>query len=81
MKLVPCDLKDVGYYKKTKNFELLTEFASSEYDCVMVKEYDHKNVDNCVNSLRGSIRKFKMDNIIVIQRNGCVFLAKKSAMG
>lgn len=81
MKLVPYDINDVGCYKKTKNFELLSEFANSDYDCVMVKECNHSSVKSCVSSLRGSIQKFHMDNIIVIQRNGQVFLAKKSAMG
>ena len=42
MKLVPYDAKEVGYYKKTKNFDLLTEFANSEYDCCMVKDYTQK---------------------------------------
>lgn len=80
MKLVPYNLDDIKFFKKTKNFALLTEFAHSEYDCVMVKEYDHSSVKNCVQSLSGSIKAFNMDNIVVFQRNGQVFLAKKSAM-
>ena len=81
MKLVPADLKDVGYYKKTRNFELLTDFANSELDCAMVIDYHCANASYCVKSLQQSVKKFKMDNIIVFERRGKVFLAKKSAIG
>lgn len=79
MKLVPYDVKDSGYYKKTKNFELLDEFAKSDYDCCVVKDYTHKSAFSCQTSLHHSISKFHMDNIIVFVRKGQVFLAKKSA--
>ena len=81
MKMVPYDINEVGYYKKTKNFELLTEFANSEYDCVMVKDFNHKSAKHCVTALNSSARHFKLDNIIAFERRGMVFLVKKSAIG
>lgn len=79
MKLVPYDAKKVGYFKKTKNFELLDEFAKSDYDCCMVTDYTHKDANSCQSALRHSAKIFHMDNIHVFIRKGQVFLAKKSA--
>lgn len=79
MKLVPYDAKDVSYYKKTKNFDLLTEFANSDNDCCMVTDYTQKSAISCQASIRKSIERFKMDNVVVFVRKGRVFLAKKSA--
>ena len=76
MKLVPCDRKEVGnIYKPTKNFDLLQEFASSDLDCVRVI-YDCKNAEYAVNSIRESIKRFRMDGIRAIKRKDKVYLIK-----
>jgi hypothetical protein len=64
-------------WSKSRNFEILTKFAESNYDCVEVEDYPHKNAKSCQTTLISSMRHYKIRNIKVTIRGERVFLVKK----
>lgn len=82
MKLVAYDVRKLGgvkgFYKKSANLELLEEFANSNMICAEVVDYHQRDARSCANSLNGSIKRYKMNNIEAHERKGKVFLIKKS---
>lgn len=78
MKLVPYDKTKLGgsFYKRTNNLKILEEFVDSDYDCVEVREYNHSKPAHCSSSLANTIKRFKMNNLRAILRDGHVYLIK-----
>lgn len=77
MTLVPYDANKIGcYHKKTKLLKILDEFRDSDYDCVKVENYDHKDAYSCTASLSCSIKRYHYDNIRAVTCRGEVFLVK-----
>ena len=76
MYLEPAN-KPTRFYKKSQNLELLEKFISSDHECVIVKDCHHKNAYSCAASLRNSVKRFRMSGIIVVVREGRVYLIKK----
>ena len=78
MKLVPYDLKklDTRNYRATKLFELLTEFAESDNDCVKVEGWTHTSATSCSGAFSKAIKTFNMTGIKCIVRKGVVYLIK-----
>ena len=64
-------------YSKRRNFDLLTKFAESSYDCVEVKDYPHNGAKSCQTTLLSAMRHYKIRNIKVIIRGDRVFLIRK----
>lgn len=78
MKLVKCDMNEVkGYYKKTRNQEILEEFVESGLECAKVEEWTNKTANSCANSINYSIKRFGYNNIKAFVRNGIVYLIKE----
>lgn len=61
-----------------KNFQLLTEFANSEYDVAIVEDGECLNAENLYHSLYKSIKRFNMTGIKALKRQGKVFLIKET---
>jgi hypothetical protein len=80
MYIKPYDKKQLrkDLWSKSRNFEILTKFAESDYDCVEIEDYPHSNAKNCQTTLCSSIKHYKMHNIKVSIRGERVFLVKKS---
>jgi hypothetical protein len=79
MKLVPYDIKklgDVNKYKKTKNLDLLEKFVASDLECAKVEGWTGTDAGHKAASLRQSIKRFKLGNIMVVNRKGNVYLIK-----
>ena len=64
-------------WSKNRNFILLTKFAESNYDCVEVGGYPHKNARSCQRCLINAIQHYKIHNIKVAIRGERVFLIKE----
>lgn len=79
MKLIPYDKSKLGSisYARTKNYKILQEFIDSDYDCVKVENYSHKDAKGCNWCLSASIKRYHLDGIKCVLRNGEVFLIKK----
>lgn len=78
MRLIPYDVKkvDAMKYRKTKNQEILEEFAAGKEDCVKVEDFSHKTAMVCCQVLNKSIQNFHMTGIKAVYRKGEVFLIK-----
>ena len=77
MTLVPYDANKIGcYHKKTKLLKILDEFRDSDYDCVKVENYDHKDAYSRTASLSCSIKRYHYDGIRAVTHRGEVFLVK-----
>lgn len=76
MKLVPYNGKIGGYYKKTANYELLKEFAESGLKCAEVEDFTQQSATGCANSLRQTLKRYRMGTVQAVTRNGRVFLIK-----
>jgi hypothetical protein len=77
MRLIPYDVHKLkGGYKRTRNYEVLKEFADSDLDCAKLVEFTQASAHICANSLNKSALRFKMYNIKAITRKGEVYLIK-----
>lgn len=77
MKLVPVDKKALpGSYSKTTAMSIIEKFKESNMDCAEVRDYTHKTANSCANSLKQSIKRFRVFNVDVIVRQNRVFLVK-----
>lgn len=78
MKLVAYDKEKLmgAVYKRTKNQNVLKEFINSDLDCVRVEGWEHVNAAACANSLKNSIKRFRVTGIQVFVRKGEVYLVK-----
>lgn len=66
MRLIPYDVHKLkGGYKRTRNYEVLKEFADSDLDCAKLVEFTQASAHICANSLNKSALRFKMYNINV----------------
>ena len=79
MKLVPYNKKDleVMIYKRTKNYEILLQFAESDMDCALVEGWEAKSAGVKAGNLNKSIKRFRMTHIRAICRKGKVYLIKE----
>lgn len=84
MNLVPCEIKDVQVrtngYKLSKNLKILQEFIEMDVDCMEVVDYTNKTAESCSNSLRYSIKRYKLSGITACTCNHKVYLVKVSAL-
>lgn len=67
--------------RRSNNYKMLTEFVDRGLICVKVENDTHKNVTSCVNSIRQSIKRYRLNHIIVMQRGGEVYLFNKIRIG
>ena len=82
MRQIDCDLEvmcNTRSFKQTKNYAFLSDFIRSGKDCVEVVDYDHAEAWICAQSLRESIKRFKMADLDCKTLNKRVYLYKKSA--
>ena len=77
MKMVLCDVHTVDAVRtKCKNHKVLMEFVESNHECVELVDYPQKNAHSCTSSFIGSIRRFNLNSVKVLQRGNKVFLIK-----
>lgn len=77
MNLRPCKIEEIGcWYSKTKNQKLFEEFVNSDFDCVEVENYNHKNAKSAQTCLHNSAKHFGFTNIHVVVRGEKVYLVK-----
>ena len=76
MNFVPYEANVKMLYQKTRNQEILNAFANSEYECVRITNWDHKDASSCASSLKQTIKRLNMFHIEVFVRNGEVILLK-----
>ena len=80
MKLVSCnidEIKGMGFYKKSQNYRILSEFINGGLDCTEVVEYTNRTAGQCATSLNNSIKRYHMGNIRAISRKGKVYLIRE----
>lgn len=79
MKLVPYDLTKVNAkgYKMSKNQKILEEFRNSDLDCAEVTEFTQCSATTCAASLNASIKRYRLNTLRAIIREGRVFLIKE----
>lgn len=77
MKMISTDRPKVNDQKRTRNRDILEEFANSGEDCVMLKDWKHKNAASFQASLLNSIRYFGIKNVSVVVRGDNIYLLRK----
>ena len=79
MKLTPIDINEIPRkdMKATKLFEILTEFANSEYSAVRVDDHNYKNVITAAQNFNKSAKRFGLLGVKAISRSGQLFLIKE----
>lgn len=79
MRIVPKTMEEFRKEVRpmTDNYKLLTDFANSDYECVKLEGYTHKDAKSCQSSICASIRKFRMIGIRVRIHRDDVFLVKE----
>lgn len=84
MRITPYNLNKIenvtGYYKKSELLKILEEFTESDMESAKIEDYSHKSASSCVASFGNAIRRYKMNGIKALTRNGEVFLIKTSAL-
>lgn len=63
--------------RNSDNYKILMEFVDGGLTCVRIENYPQKNVASCVNSFRQSIKRYRLDHVIVMQRGGEIFLINR----
>ena len=76
MTLVPYDINKVIERKNANLFKVLEDFHGSEYNCMKVEDYPHKNANCCASCLRAAIKRYKLFSIKVSVRGNDVILIK-----
>lgn len=77
VRLIPCDVNELrGVYKRTKNYEILKEFADSNLECAKLVEFTQSSAYICANSLNKSAMRFRLYNIKAFARKGEVYLIR-----
>ena len=67
--------KKVGrIYKPCKNQKIIQEFLDSGEKCVKVEDYPHKDAGSCRGALALSAKRMGINNVIVVTRQGMVFM-------
>lgn len=61
----------------TDNHKILTDFLNSNYYCVELKGYTHRDAISCQSSMCASIRYYRMAGVRVRIRGDRVFLVKE----
>lgn len=79
MKLVPVERTELKkrYFKPTKLYAVLMEFANSGHTAVRVDDHGYKNVNGGANAFNKSAKTFNMPHIKAITRNGNLYLIKE----
>lgn len=79
MKLVPYNKSELEgmIYKRTKNYDVLLEFAESDMDCALVENWEGKSAAIKTANLNRSIERFRMTHIRAICRKGKIYLIKE----
>lgn len=76
MKFTPVD-KEKLYYKTTKLFDVLKEFAESEYTAVRIDDHHYKSAQSAQSTINKSVQRFGLTNIHCISRSGQIYLIKE----
>lgn len=77
MKLVPVDKNIMnGWYATTGNKTIIDEFIESGMQCAEVEGYTQKTAASCVNSLKQTIKRYRVFNVKVMSRQNRVFLIR-----
>ena len=79
MRLTPIDINEIPRkdLKATKLFEIMTEFANSEYTAVRVDDHNYKSVMTAAQNFNRSAKHFGLLGIKAISRSGQLFLIKE----
>lgn len=77
MKLIPYDEKKLGrIWKACKNQQIIQEFLDSGERCVKLEGWTHKDAFHCQRSMTLSITRMHVNQVIVVTRNGEVFMIR-----
>ena len=76
MKLVECNINEIGTYKKTNNLKILEEFLDSGMVCARVDDYTQVSANGCATSLKTSIKRFNIHGVDAIRRKDNVYLIR-----
>lgn len=75
MRLIPANSpKEINGYKRSANNILLEDFLNSGLTCAEVVDFTTKTAYYCAQSLRNSIKRYKMPGVIAITRGGKPYL-------
>lgn len=79
MTFVKYDKRDVKkhYYRFGKNQRFINEFMESGFECIEVKDFEHRDAYSCANALRRSVERMNIRSIKVISRNNRVFMIRE----
>lgn len=78
MKLKSANIQDVKLINRNNdNYATLMEFIDSDMTCAEVTDFGSRNAAVCANSLRNSVTRFHLNNVIVTKRGDRVYLIKR----
>lgn len=68
--------KHIGHYKASDNLALLTAFMDSNHECARLVDHNWKDPYVGANSLRKSLKTYKLGGVRVFVRKGEIYLVK-----
>ena len=78
MRLIPTEIEGIGRRRRlSKNHKLIEEFHASDFNCVKVEGWTHKDAKSCAGCLRQAAVRLKLLHIYSFVRNGEVYLVKE----
>ena len=78
MKLKSANIQDIAFINRNHdNYATLMEFADSSMTCAEVTDFGSRTAASCANSLRSSVKRFHLNNIIVTVRGNKLYLIKR----
>ena len=78
MKLKSANIQDVKLINRNSdNYATLMEFIDSDMTCAEVTDFGSRTAAVCATSLRNSVTRYHLNNVIVTKRGDRVYLIKR----
>ena len=78
MRIVETNVPNLKYYKRCKYSDIIEEFVNSDMKQCEVLDLDVKNPCNAAYSLRTALKNRHVNNVDVVNRNGNIYMLKRS---
>lgn len=78
MKLKSANIQDVKLINRNNdNYATLMEFIDSDMTCAEVTDFGSRTATACANSMRASVKRYRLNNVIVTVRGNKLYLIKR----
>lgn len=78
MKFKEYKFEELKIVKRSKWFEILTDFQNSGLKCAILEDWKHKSAENCQNAIIDACKRYRIPHIKSVVRHGEVFLVNNA---